>query len=55
MESCELVTSISAMACLIAKTCPKEELSLIAAVLTQLGDTLATIDTHQSLCEDVKE
>lgn len=56
MDSCELVTTITAIACVIAKNCSKEELPLIAASLTQLGDTLATMEAHQGFCkEDVKE
>ena len=55
MESCDLVTTITALACFIAKNCPKEDLPLIASILTQLGDTLATIEAHQSLCEDNEE
>lgn len=55
MDPCEFVTSITAIACVIANNFPKEELPLIAATLSQLGDTLATIITKQELCEDVKE
>lgn len=55
MESCEFVTRITAIACIIAKNCSKDELPLIAAILTQLGDTLATMEAHQALCEDVEE
>lgn len=43
MSSCELVTAVTAIACGISKCFPSEELEIIAAVFTQLGDTLATI------------
>lgn len=50
MGTCELVTSITAIACTITKNYTKEEASLIAAALTQLGDTIATILSQQELC-----
>jgi hypothetical protein len=51
MQSCELAASITAIACTIAQCCNKEDLPLIAASLTQLGDTLATINAQEELCE----
>lgn len=50
MNSCELVTFISSLACAIAKTHSKEEISALATVFTQLGDTLSTILAHDDLC-----
>ena len=43
MNSCELVTFVSTISCLIAQQCTPEQLSLLAAIFTQLGDSLATI------------
>lgn len=43
MNSCEFVTFISGLACSIAKDKTPEEITLLAAFFTQLGDTLATI------------
>jgi hypothetical protein len=43
MQSCELVTYVTAIACTISKCCPKEELPVLAAIFTQLSDTLVTI------------
>lgn len=40
---CEFVSFISFLACLIAKDKTEEELVLLSAVFTQIGDTLATI------------
>ncbi len=45
-----LTTAVSALAVAIAKQVSDEQLELIAAVLTQLGDTLATIAAQQDLC-----
>ncbi len=50
MGCCELVTSITALACMIAQGKSQEELTLLAATFTQLGDTLATIGAQQDFC-----
>lgn len=47
MDSCELVALVTAIACAIAKSVPKEDLPLIAAVLGQTGATLATISIQE--------
>lgn len=51
MNSCELTASITALANAIANGMEPEELSLLGAMLSQLGDTLSTIAVHKSLCE----
>lgn len=51
MQSCDLVLSISALACCIAEGKTAEEIGMISSVLVQLGDTLATIAAQQALCE----
>jgi hypothetical protein len=43
MNSCELVTFITATSCGIAKCFPKEDLPLLIAVLSEIAATLATI------------
>ena len=43
MQNCEFVTFISAIACAIAKGKSENELNILSAVFSQLGDTLATI------------
>ncbi len=43
MNGCELVNFISIVSCAIAKEKTTEELSILAAIFTQLGDSLATI------------
>ena len=51
MNSCELTVSITALANSIACKFNDEELTLLASVLVQLGDTLVTIATQRGLCE----
>ena len=53
MNSCELTASVTAVANAIACDLSNEELTLLAAVLVQLGDTLATIATQRSICENI--
>ena len=51
MNPCELTASITAAANAIACKLGDDELALLAAVLVQLGDTLATIAAHRAVCE----
>ncbi len=51
MDECELITLISLVSCSISKCCSTDEISLLAVVFTQLGDTLATILTKRELNE----
>lgn len=51
MNSCELVTYISSIACVLSKNCSAEELELLAAIFSQLGDTLATILVNEANCK----
>lgn len=55
MNSCELSASVTALANAIACKYSNDELNLLAAVLVQLGDTLATIATQRSLCENINQ
>ncbi len=52
MDECELIALISAVACGISKCCPSDEIVLLAAIFTQLGDTLATISVQRELNEN---
>lgn len=45
MNPCAFVNFISLLACEIAKDKSQDELSILAAFFTQLGDTLATLAT----------
>lgn len=47
MNSCELVSTVTAISCAIAKCVPKEELPLITAILGQIASTLATIAVQE--------
>ena len=43
MNSCAFVNFISFLACEIAKDKSQDELAILSAFFTQLGDTLATL------------
>lgn len=51
MDECEFVVLISTLACSISKCYSNDEIALLAAILTQLGDTLATIVTKKELSD----
>ena len=51
MNSCELTASVTAIANMFACKLNNEELTLLASLLVQLGDTLATIVTQRTICE----
>lgn len=52
MDSCELVSFVSAAACSISKCVPQEEPEVLAAVFTQLGDTISTILANRNFCNN---
>jgi hypothetical protein len=57
-NSCDplaLTTAINTLAVAIAETLSDDDLSLTAAMLTQLGDTLATIAVQRDVCKDPSE
>ena len=51
MNPCELTVAISVLASSIADELSDDELSLVAAIVTQLGDTLGTISEQREFCE----
>ena len=51
MNSCELTASITALANGISCNLSNQEITLLAAILVQLGDTLVTIATQRDFCE----
>ena len=55
MNPCELTASITAVANAIACKYNNEELTLLASVLVQLGDTLVTIATQRAICENINK
>ena len=55
MSSLELTSAITALANAIVCTLSVDEIALWASVLVQLGDTLATIATRETLCKNKTE
>lgn len=55
MNALELTAAITTLANAMANNLTIDELNLLAAVVTQLGDTLATIAAQKSICESVCE
>ncbi|MDR0925102.1 MAG: hypothetical protein LBT06_18880 [Hungatella sp.] len=55
MQPCELVMFVSSLACCIAEDRSSDELALLGAIFSQLGDSLATIAAQQDLCCDLNE
>ena len=55
LNSCELTAGVTALANCIAKNLSDEELSLVSAVLVQLGDTLAVIAAHRNRCNEINQ
>jgi len=49
MNSCELVNLISILSCYIAENYNEAEIGILAAIFTQLGDSLATILANNAL------
>ncbi len=50
MNACELTASITALANVIASHYDDDTLGILALILTQLGDTLATIAAQRAIC-----
>ena len=47
----QLITTITALAAAMAEGKSAEEIELLAAIFSQLGDTLDTIAAQKSLCD----
>lgn len=52
MNSCELTASVTALANALACRLTDDELNILSAVLVQLGDTITTIVTQRSICNN---
>lgn len=50
MNPCALTAEVTAIANVLASGLSDEKLELVAAIFTQLGDTLATIAVQRSIC-----
>lgn len=55
MNACEITASVTALANIIAQKLENDELALLGAIFTQLGDTLETITAQRELCQSLKE
>lgn len=55
MNPCELTAAITAISNTLACKLSTNELNFLGAVLTQLGDTLITIASQRTLCEELAE
>ena len=55
MKALELTSAATALANAIACRLPPGEAALVASILVQIGDTLATIAARQSLCAEQKK
>ncbi len=55
MDECELLSFVTAIACTIARNCPEDEITMLAAIFTQLGDSLATVLAKRSLNDTGKD
>ena len=53
MNPCELTASITAVANALSCRFTNNELTLLASILVQLGDTLVTIVTQKTICENI--
>lgn len=54
MNPCALTAEVTAIANVLASGLSDEKLELVAAIFTQLGDTLATIAVQRSICSPTK-
>ena len=52
MKSLELTSAVTMLANAIACNLTSGEISLVASIFVQLGDTLATIAAEKTLCEE---
>ena len=52
MNPLEFTTTITALANAIAFKLSVDQLNLLGVILTQLGDTIITIATQRSICEN---
>ena len=51
MNTCQFTTAITTIANGISNLLSTEEIALLATSFVQLGDTLATIATQRTICE----
>lgn len=54
MNSCELLSFITSIACLMSNSLDDKCLEVLSAVFTQLGDSLATILANRNMLDTKK-
>ena len=54
MNPCQLTASVTAVANALACSLTAEQITLLAAILVQLGDTLVTIATQKATLQEKK-
>lgn len=52
MNPCELVALVSTLSCVISENFDNDELTLISSLLTQLGDSIASIVAARAFCKN---
>ena len=55
MDPCEITATVTALANYLACKLNNDELTLLASLLVQLGDTLVTIVTRRTICENINK
>ncbi len=55
MNTSKLTASITAIANALSCKLSTDEITLLAVILVQLGDTLATIATQKTICESISD
>ena len=55
MSSLELTSAVTVLANTIACRLSPDEMAILASVLVQLGDTLATIAARESICANTNK
>ena len=53
LNPCEITASVTAVANALACKLNNDELTMLASVLVQLGDTIVTIVTQRAICENM--
>lgn len=51
MDECELIALITAVSCAITKCCSNDEITILAAVFSQISSTLTTVLAQRDIRE----
>jgi len=55
MQPCELAAFVTSVACALAKNSTDDELTIMSAIFSQLGDTLTTIQAQNNICNKIPQ